>query len=145
MPAVAALWAGLERTHATFGFTWMQLGNAGIDMSLPLRLAPVVGVYGMSFVFAMMATAVACLVLRQPRMKLAPLLVLVLLYALPPIRQQGCRPTRSALVVQPNVDTEQNWTYSAQEHDGTAADGAVGCLALAAGDLAGIACSAVLL
>ena len=46
LPGVAALWAGLGRTHATFGFTWMQLGNAGIDMSLPLRLAPVVGVYG---------------------------------------------------------------------------------------------------
>lgn len=114
LPAVAALWAGLERTHATFGFTWMQLGNAGINMSLPLRLAPLVGVYGLSFVFAMLAAGVACVMLRQPRMNLAPLLILPLLYLLPPIRQQMPADQR-ALVVQPNVDTEQNWTYSAQE------------------------------
>ena len=67
VPAVAALWTGLERTHATLGFTWMQLGNAAINMSVPLRLAPIVGVYGMSFVFAMLGTAAACVVLRQPR------------------------------------------------------------------------------
>ena len=52
VPAVAALWTGLERTHGTFGFAWLALGNAGIDMSVPLRLAPIVGVYGLSFVFA---------------------------------------------------------------------------------------------
>ena len=52
LPAVAALWVGLERTHGTFGFAWLALGNAGINMSVPLRLAPFVGVYGLSFVFA---------------------------------------------------------------------------------------------
>src|SRR5947209_714278 len=35
--AVPALWTGLERTHGTFGFAWLALGNAGINMSLPLR------------------------------------------------------------------------------------------------------------
>src|SRR5579884_424969 len=49
IPAVAALWTGIERTHADFGFAWLTLGNAGIDMALPLRLAPWVGVYGLSF------------------------------------------------------------------------------------------------
>src|SRR4051794_9054695 len=46
LPAVAALWTGLERTHGIFGFAWLDLGNAGITMSVPLRLAPIVGVYG---------------------------------------------------------------------------------------------------
>src|SRR5450631_4558878 len=55
VPAVAALWTGLERTHGTFGFAWLALGNAGIDMQLPLRLAPFLGVYGISFLFALMA------------------------------------------------------------------------------------------
>jgi apolipoprotein N-acyltransferase len=114
LPAVAALWTGLERTHATFGFTWMQLGNAGIDMAVPLRLAPLVGVYGVSFVFAMLSAGVACVLLRQPRLKLAPLLVLPFLYMLPALPKQ-LPSDQSALVVQPNVDTEQTWTYSAQE------------------------------
>jgi len=114
VPAVAALWTGLERTHATFGFTWMQLGNAAINMSVPLRLAPFVGVYGMSFVFAMLSTAAACVVLRQPRVKLAPLLLLPLLYLLPAI-PQGIATTESALVVQPNIDTEQNWTSAVED------------------------------
>jgi apolipoprotein N-acyltransferase len=65
LPAVAALWAGLERTHGTFGFAWLQLGNAGIDMSVPLRLAPFVGVYGLSFVFCLIAAAIACLLLHR--------------------------------------------------------------------------------
>src|SRR5207248_707081 len=43
-PATAALWAGLERTHGPLGFTWLQLGDAGIDMPVAMRLAPVTGV-----------------------------------------------------------------------------------------------------
>ena len=49
---------------ASLGFAWLALGNAGIDMGLPMRLAPFTGVYGLSFVFAMMATALALAVLR---------------------------------------------------------------------------------
>ena len=48
---------------STQGFTWLDLGNAGISMSVPLRLAPVVGVYGLSFVFAALAAGVAGLLL----------------------------------------------------------------------------------
>src|SRR5258708_28541650 len=49
IPAVAALWTGIERTHSNAGFAWRAMGNAGIDMQLPLRLAPFIGVYGLSF------------------------------------------------------------------------------------------------
>ena len=50
----AALWTGVERTHRPVSaFAWLDLGNAGIDMPLPMRLAPITGVYGLSFVFAM--------------------------------------------------------------------------------------------
>src|SRR5271157_735289 len=38
IPGVAALWTGLERTHGPLGFAWLALGNAGIDMALPMRL-----------------------------------------------------------------------------------------------------------
>ncbi len=87
IPAVAALWTGLERTHGTFGFSWLDLGNAGIDMSVPLRAAPYVGVYGVSFVLAMMAAGVACVLLRYSRIRLAPLLALAGLWLLPVIPQ----------------------------------------------------------
>jgi len=56
---IAALWAGLERTHGTFGFAWLALGNAGVDMGPVARIAPVAGVYAISFLFAIVAAAMA--------------------------------------------------------------------------------------
>jgi apolipoprotein N-acyltransferase len=118
IPASAALWTGLERTHGPFGFAWLDLGNAGIDMPALMRLAPITGVYGLSFVFAMTACAVALIALRRrPRRELAWLLLLPLLYALPAPAKTP--PTRKALVVQPNVNTELEWTTAilAQEEE----------------------------
>ncbi len=79
--AVAALWAGLERTHGPLGFTWLLLGNAGIDMALPLRLAPLTGVYGLSFVFVAVACAGVFVLLGRPRKHLLFLLPLAALVA----------------------------------------------------------------
>jgi apolipoprotein N-acyltransferase len=111
IPTVAALWTGLERTHGLLGFTWLQLGNAGIDMPVPMRIAPVLGVYGLSFIFAMLACAVALVILRRPRRELAWLFVLPLLLILPtaPPTEKG---PEHALLVQPNVDTELDWTQA---------------------------------
>jgi apolipoprotein N-acyltransferase len=109
IPAVAALWTGIERTHGFFGFAWLDLGNAGIDMAWPMRLAPITGVYGLSFVFAMLSCALALLIVRRPRRELLWLVVLAVPIALPgaPGPVAG---SRRALVVQPNVDTEAQWT-----------------------------------
>jgi len=109
LPAVAALWTGIERTHGPFGFAWLDLGNAGIDMPMALRLAPFTGVYGLSFVFALLGCAIALIALRRPRLQLIwviPLLGLPLLPALPP----PAAATEAIRVVQPNVDTEANFT-----------------------------------
>ncbi len=108
VPAVAALWTGLERTHGELGFAWLDLGNAGIDMPFFMRLAPFTGVYGLSFVFAMLAGVVALLILRRPReiAWVAILLVLLLL----PAEARAIPGTESARVVQPNIDTETQWT-----------------------------------
>ena len=108
-PAVAALWVAIEVTHGSLGFAWLALGNAGIDMSVPLRLAPFTGVYGLSFVFALLAAALALAILRRPRVELAwlgLLLPLVLLPALPPAE----RGADSALLVQPNIPVTEDWT-----------------------------------
>jgi apolipoprotein N-acyltransferase len=85
------------------------LGNAGIDMPVALRLAPFTGVYGLSFVFAMLGCAIALIALRRPRLELAwvvPLLALPLLPALP----EPGPAAETIRVVQPNVDTEANFT-----------------------------------
>jgi apolipoprotein N-acyltransferase len=109
IPAVAALWAGIERTHGPGGFAWLDLGNAGIDMPVLMRLAPFTGVYGLSFVFAMIACAVALIVMRRPRRELIWLAALLLLLALPapPAPVTG---GEHAMLVQPNIDPEMEWT-----------------------------------
>ncbi|MGH9612040.1 MAG: apolipoprotein N-acyltransferase, partial [Bryobacteraceae bacterium] len=109
IPAIAALWTSIERTHADLGFTWLLLGNAGIDMPLPMRLAPIVGVYGLSFVFAMISVAVALIILRRPRKQLLWLTPLVLLFALPALPAPEPT-TATATLVQPAVPEEYDWT-----------------------------------
>jgi apolipoprotein N-acyltransferase len=94
IPGVAALWVAIEVTHGSLGFAWLALGNAGIDMGVPMRLAPLTGVYGISFVFAMTSAALALAVLRRPRRQLAWLAALPLLILLPrlPIFSRASKP-----------------------------------------------------
>jgi apolipoprotein N-acyltransferase len=98
--AIAALWTGLERTHGPLGFTWLLLGNAGIDMPLPLRLAPWTGVYGLSFVFMALACAGVFVLLRRPRRHLLYVAPLVVLWLLPPVRLDRA-PSAEAVSLQP--------------------------------------------
>ncbi len=117
-PAIAALWTGIERTHSTFGFAWLTLGNAGIDMPLPLRLAPFAGVYGLSFLFALTAAAVALIIVRRDRRQLYWMAIVLVTLLLPdlPARQAG---TETALMIQPNMSEKEDWTpqESAQARD----------------------------
>ncbi len=108
IPAVAALWIGIERTHAPMGFPWLALGNAGIDMSVPARLAPFLGVYGLSFVFVMLNAAVALVLLRRARRELAWLCVLPLLFLLPELPSAEA-PTSAAILVQPGLADSNDW------------------------------------
>jgi len=108
LAAVPALWVAIERTHGPLGFAWLALGNAGIDMELPMRLAPYTGVYGLSFVFAMLGAALAAAGLGRRR-QLAWLLLLPPLLLLPrlPAPQAG---TQAAVLVQPNIAGDADWT-----------------------------------
>jgi len=109
VPAVAAWWVTVEVTHGSLGFAWLALGNAGVDMGWPMRLAPYTGVYGLSFVFVTMAAALALAILRRPRRELlwlAPLLLLPMMPAVPaPLPGQ-----EAALLVQSNISETQEWT-----------------------------------
>ena len=110
IPAVAALWTGIERTHGPFGFAWLDLGNAGINMPVPMRLAPITGVYGLSFVFAMLGCGVALIASAETTARAG----VATASAAPAgfARDAAARrsPTQRALVVQPNIDTEMTWT-----------------------------------
>lgn len=110
IPATAAAWVAIERTHGPLGFAWQTLGNAGIDMELLLRLAPMVGVYGLSFAFVMMNAAVTIILLRRSRKQLLWVLPLLAIFALPPLpdRERG---RHSALLVQPNVNDRDSWSF----------------------------------
>jgi apolipoprotein N-acyltransferase len=77
------VWVAIEVTHGSLGFAWLTLGNAGIGMSVPMRLAPYTGVYGISFCFAMLATALAVSILRRPRRQLLWLILLAPIAVLP--------------------------------------------------------------
>jgi len=108
---VPALWVAVEWLHTWTGFAWLDLGNAAINMPVPMRLAPFTGVYGLSFVFAAMSAALALVALRRPRVELAPALALLIVWLLPalPALQRG---TQSAVLVQPNISESADWTQS---------------------------------
>jgi apolipoprotein N-acyltransferase len=112
--AVPAVWVAIEWTHGPLGFAWLDLGNAGIDMSIPLRLAPITGVYGLSFLFALMATAMALASLRRPRLQLAPLLLILVPFAMTPLPEEH-RGSASAVLVQPNIPDDEVWTPASFE------------------------------
>ncbi|QOY89256.1 apolipoprotein N-acyltransferase [Paludibaculum fermentans] len=114
IPAVAALWTGIERTHGTLGFAWLTLGNAGIEMAAPLRAAPVFGVYGLSFIFALLAAGLTMVALRRDRRQLAWLLPLVLLYILP-IAGPTKAPDAQAAAIQTNIGADVKWTAEEKE------------------------------
>jgi apolipoprotein N-acyltransferase len=71
-------------------------------------------VYGISFVFAMLSVGIACVLLRYSRKRLIPLLALAALWLLPAI-PQGMRTSEDALVVQPNIDPDLDWTSGMRE------------------------------
>ncbi len=107
--AVAALFTGLERTHGTFGFAWLTLGNAAIDLPSIARLAPVLGVYGITFLFALVASTVGCaIVSRSSRPALSLLAVLgVSLFPGIPVPAPA---DHEAVLVQANAPEGPPWT-----------------------------------
>ena len=114
IPAVAAAWVSFEGLHQYLAFTWLHLGNAGIDWPLLARLAPFTGIYGLSFALAMLNVAGGLLVARRGFRELAWLAPLALLLFLPalPKDSQG---TAIARLIQPNVHPDElregDWNY----------------------------------
>ena len=91
---------GHRVTHGSLGFAWLALGNAGIDMAVPVRLAPYAGVYGISFLVRADRPAWRIAILRRSR-EWALWLALVLPLPLLPRLPANPQPTETAAVLQP--------------------------------------------
>src|SRR5689334_8799242 len=116
IPGAAALWTAVEYAHGTIGlawvglgFAWLDLGNAAIDMPLLPRLAPITGVWGLSFALAMIGCAIALAFLRRPATHYVGLTAFAMLPLLPQLPSPLAGNER-VRVVQPNIDTEAEWT-----------------------------------
>lgn len=114
-PLVAALWAGIEFAHGSLGlawlglgFAWLDLGNAAIEWTPLMRLAPITGVYGISFVLALISAVIALAFVQKSWRVLTPLAAIPLLFALPPI-PTSIVGRETVQVLQPNVATEMRW------------------------------------
>jgi apolipoprotein N-acyltransferase len=113
---VPALWSAIEYAHGNLGlawiglgFSWLGLGNAAVDWPLLPRLAPWTGVYGISFVMAMTATAIVLIWRRRPWLHVAPVASILLIALLPALPEPA--PARESVqVLQTNIDTEALWT-----------------------------------
>jgi len=111
IPATAALWVLIEYTHAPLGFAWLDLGNAAIDMGAPMRLAPVAGVWAISFLFAALSADLADFACGRRGIPFLGLALVPLLWLLPPVPSEASA-TERATLVQPNTD--ENEIFSPQ-------------------------------
>jgi apolipoprotein N-acyltransferase len=102
VPAIAAVWTILEWTHQYTGFTWLLLGNAAIDWPIFPRLASWTGVYGLSFLLALVAVALT----KRQWAWFALAIVPAFLPALP-AEHAGAH---AVYAVQPNLPEEEAWT-----------------------------------
>jgi apolipoprotein N-acyltransferase len=109
IPSTAALWVLIEYTHGYLGFEWLNLGNAAIDMGLPIRLASITGVWGISFLFAAIAADLSNFALRRPGIPFLGIGLIPLLWLLPGVPAVHAAPERATLV-QPNIDETEIFT-----------------------------------
>lgn len=115
------LWVGVELARSRItGFPWDLLGTAQVDNIALTRIAPYTGVYGVSFVIAVVnAVLAAALLARRKRMTigLAALAAGIGLQALALWRPAESPATHMARLVQQNVPiTQSPWTADQFDH-----------------------------
>jgi apolipoprotein N-acyltransferase len=108
-------WVAVELARARItGFPWDLLGTAQVN-NIPLtRIATATGVYGVSFIIALVNSGIAASLFapaRQMRHLLAVALAIALMLQLGVFAHFPASPaTHSALLVQQNVPLNVNWT-----------------------------------
>lgn len=113
-----AVWLLIEWWRGWFlsGFSWLSLGYSQTDTWLA-RLAPLVGVYGISLVLLSSAGALIALVRGTARVRLAAALILVAPWvagaALGPVRwTHPSGPPVSVAVIQADIPQDDKWAES---------------------------------
>lgn len=116
-------WVAMElfRTHLITGVPWNLLGYALARHPELIQLASVTGIYGISFLLAVVNTALAAALLqRTRRTELVAAVAVVLVAALlaVPARQPVAAPTATAVLVQTNIPQltayEPGWVMTHQ-------------------------------
>lgn len=111
------LWVAVELARSRItGFPWDLLGTSQVD-NIPLtRIAVATGVYGVSFLIALVNSGMAATALAPPRAQrqLLPvaLAIAVMLQLGVFARPPALPAPHSALLVQPNVPLAASWTQS---------------------------------
>ncbi|MGI4755453.1 MAG: apolipoprotein N-acyltransferase [Janthinobacterium lividum] len=108
--AVPVLWVAVELARARVtSFPWNLLGYAQVDNSILTQLAPVTGVYGISFVLVAVNAALAA-VLVLPRRRLPARIVMVAAVLAAALQNAGMSMqsriqmgTQKAVLLQPNL------------------------------------------
>jgi apolipoprotein N-acyltransferase len=118
---VPAAWLLIEWWRGWFlsGFSWLSLGYSQTDTWLA-RLAPVVGVYGLSAVLLVCAGAVTALVLGDRRTRLVAAVVFVIPWAVSAALggvewTHASGPPVSVAIVQGAIPQDQKWLDSNRE------------------------------
>ena len=109
------LWVGIElaRTGIT-GFPWDLLGTAQVDNIPVTRIATITGVYGVSFLIALVNAGITAAVLapQQQRRRFLPIAfaVAVMLQLGVLAHPRALRADHNAVLVQANVQLDEHWT-----------------------------------
>lgn len=96
---VPALWVGIERFPTWFEYRWLTLGNAAVDSQAAQWVAPLAGVYGMSFLLAAAG--------MFPRFRMAAILIPIVLW---PAHLSEQPSSHQAVSVQPAIADREDWT-----------------------------------
>ncbi|MEO8027976.1 MAG: apolipoprotein N-acyltransferase [Bryobacteraceae bacterium] len=107
--AIALLFTAIEQTHGFFGFAWLTPGNAAIDTPLLGRIAPLAGVFGITFLFALVAAGIASAVARRSWQFALPAVLGIGVLLIPAIPKPD-PPDRNAVLLQPNIAEERSWS-----------------------------------
>lgn len=117
---IMALWVVMEwlRGAGWWGFLWGQPAVTQHRNLIPLQSAELLGAWGLSAWIVLVNTAVAEAIARKtlrPLRVAAEISLLLLLFGWWRAQMPACPERLSTLVVQPNVDTTNQWTQAMQE------------------------------
>lgn len=109
------LWVGVELARARItGFPWDLLGTAQVDNIPVTRMATITGVYGVSFLIALVNAGVAAswLAPERQRRRLLPIaFVVAVMLQLGGLANPRPLPAdHTAVLVQPNISLDEPWT-----------------------------------